>query len=92
MPRTKRNNPLADLELVSLADLASRWHVSRSTVRRALRRVGIRTFIIGPNRNGSLRFALIDIDEYLRKQESTFHGHRPSSAAPGGHARDLTQL
>jgi hypothetical protein len=62
----RKADRLADLELISVGELAERWHCSPASVRRVLTRANIKPFRLGRGRNGMIRFALIDIDEFLR--------------------------
>lgn len=62
----RKSDRLADLELIGVAELAERWHCSPASVRRVLARANIKPFRLGKGRNGMIRFALIDIDEFMR--------------------------
>jgi DNA-binding transcriptional regulator YhcF (GntR family) len=66
----RRKELYADHELVSIAELAARWHVSPSTVRRALRRADVQPFALSGAANGTLRYSLADIDEFLRMSKT----------------------
>ncbi len=53
---------------ISVRDLADEWRVARSTVRRSLRRGGVRAVRLGTGRNGSLRYDRVEIDRWLDQQ------------------------
>lgn len=74
---------LVDLELISMAELASRWKLSRSTVRRCLNAAGVRPFYFGGGRNSSVRYSVVDIEEFLRKSQPQKGGLETPNAAPG---------
>lgn len=72
---------LIDLDLVSLKELAARWHVSRRTVRRSLEEAGIKPFYLGNGPNGTLRYAMAEVEEFLRRRRSDLCGPGLPAAA-----------
>lgn len=54
--------------LVSLNDLATLWRLSRSTVRRALRRAGIRPYRVGGGLNSTLRYDAEEVARWFEQQ------------------------
>ena len=64
--RVRENERLVDQEFISLLEIAKRWSVSRNIVRRALERAGVRPFYIGDSRNSTLRYAVEDVERFMR--------------------------
>ncbi len=56
-----------DKEMLTLAELASRWSMDRKTVRRLLDQAGVKSYVFGPKRNSSVRYAKSDVEKYLEK-------------------------
>lgn len=48
-------------ELLSPAELAKRWKVSRSTAQRIVQREGLTRIYLGTGRNGTIRYPLNEI-------------------------------
>ena len=72
-------------KLVSLAMLAARWSCSRQTVRRVMKRHGVRPlFLGGDSRNATLRFDLDDVRRVEGEAQGPEHLDCPSS---GGRRR-----
>jgi hypothetical protein len=57
----------ADKEMITLAELSTRWSMDRKTVRRLLDQAGVKCYVFGPKRNSSVRYAKDDVEKFLEK-------------------------
>ena len=63
---------------MSLQWVADRWSVSKETVRRKLRKAGVRAFCLGGSRNDSVRYDVEDVLTYEAQNQET------PAPCPGG--------
>ena len=52
-------------QLVSLATIAERLEVTRTTARRLLEQAGVTPFFLSAKRGGAVRFALDDVNRFV---------------------------
>lgn len=67
---SKKQEEAGPNRLVSLRDLAVEWGASRQTVRRALRRAGIKPVFLNDARNGTLRYSRGDVEKFIESCRS----------------------
>jgi len=67
---SRNASELSDFEtaLLSPAELARHWRVSRSTVDRVTRREGLSRICLGTGRNGTLRFKRSEVEEMEKRK------------------------
>ncbi len=69
--RRRRAPRHVERELVSPKLLAERWETSRATVRRRLKAAGVQVYYLGGGaRNSTIRYAVDDVEEFLRRSMS----------------------
>ena len=72
-PKEKKSPNSAEHErlVVSLRTLADMLDAHRSSVRRWLQEAGIRPIVLGPGRNGAIRYRWCDIQDWLDSKDYT---------------------
>src|SRR3978361_1020853 len=69
LDKSTKQSETKEQHLVSLKKISADWEVDRATARRLLRDAGIQPLILGNGRNGSIRYALAEIQAWLQSRE-----------------------
>ena len=62
---------LARERLISVTELAEQWSIDRHTVVRLLEEAGVRAIYLSAKAYGTRRYAVRDIDEFLKARQTT---------------------